>query len=268
LSAEDIGRRANTTVVLAIIESEAARSNVPPELKNVEALAAAPGELATLAETLRARNKPTEHLDELDPVCEFLRRNNGRWLRANTGLLARSEQLKLLRERLEFWIERPDGLTNIFEKVIKTQNLSILMQQPIFEFEIILRGAKDIVALRGMTPRFHSGLCDADWQQFVDLAELAAQVGDKPHLSRYWEANEAWLLDFLLKPLLGAVLHKDTAARASAAYRLLCGHIRTADTRKEARVYLDVLREVSSAVLIDDQYWDSVTVQLLTASCA
>jgi hypothetical protein len=125
--------------------SEAARTRVPSELKNVEARTTSPEAFTTLAESLRARNKRTDQQDE----SKFLGRNNWQWMGADTRLLARSEQLKQLQGRLEFWVEHPDGLTNISAREIKARSLSTLLQQPISELEIILREAKEIVAFQG-----------------------------------------------------------------------------------------------------------------------
>ena len=256
LSALHIGKRANAPVVLTLIESEAARKKLPPDLRCAETYTVSPEGLATLAKILRARNKRMDN-----PISKFLRTNG--WLTVDTKLLARSEQLKLLRERLEFWVEHSDDLTNMSSKEMKVKILTIFMGEPLTELEIILREAAGIVTLPSPSsrPRFAPGLCDADWQVFVDLAELTSRAA-MPHLSHFWKASEEWLWDFLLKPLVGAIQREETAKRAAAAYHLICEQIRS---EPKLRLYLDVLQEVSSGASCADKYWTRFEVRLYRA---
>ena len=183
-----------------------------------------------------------------NPISKFLRTNE--WLTVDTKLLARSEQLKLLRERLDFWVEHSDDLTNMSSKEMKAKILTIFIGEPLTELEIILR---EVVTLTSPSSRpwFAPDLSDADWHLFVDLAELATRVA-MPRLSHFWKASEEWLWDFLLKPLLGAIRREETAKRAADAYGLICEQIWREPIR---RLYLDVIQEVSSGATCADEYW-------------
>ncbi|MFJ4452720.1 toll/interleukin-1 receptor domain-containing protein [Pseudomonas sp. NPDC089392] len=259
LSAIQFEKRFSCSRVLLVLESARATCNIPITLTSHLMFTADDKGMANLAAYVIAENLRSTCDPMLLNACE----SSKRLLGLDTSLLKLPEQMNILQQRLEYWIEVggiPQSATELDQR---TRDVMNLMGSQFTELESILRDVQRCVlrsTINFVPTEDHS---EATLKHLVTIAELVVISFKLPLTCDDSVATAEWLYDLILVPLLLPIISDSTRRRALIAYYDICDQL----NRTPERAFVPIYRTVAEAVAFHPGNVDSIInhalVQLL-----
>lgn len=231
--------------VIVILNSDVAAPRIPEALRKQPRFLASEAGITRLSKfVVEGNSLNSEDVDE-----GLFRRLPRDWLHPNFSSLSLDERLYILEQRANYLAMGEQEMPNKSDMEKKGDSLTILLQEPLTEWEILARALNDLVFRMGATILgINQQMDEVAAARIVSIAEnfLAAYNSGLHAIDLRWA--EKWFYDFLLKPILIAVRNASTAARASWVYRCLCERMKDGGYAYEVPIYLDVLSLVENGM--------------------
>jgi hypothetical protein len=250
LSARQFELRFGYSRVLVILESARSTSNLPSALASQPTFLADEPGTATLAAYLISGNSKSKCDQKL---LEAKNSSKGH-LGPDTDLLETAEQLNLLEQRLQYWLEVGGIPSSVSELGRRTRQVMQLTGTPYTELEDILRDVKRYTLRSTINFAPTEEHTDAALQHLVGIGELVVQAFDNPITRPDADRSSEWLYDFILLPLLLPIMRDSMRRLALAVYRDICLRLETTSLRAHVPVY----RMVAEAVALYPGNVDSI----------